>query len=203
MITLNGNILCAIDVETTGTNPQHHEMTQVTFLPLTKDLEPSREFVPFDLLLHIDYEERIEWDALRVTKTDFMKHQQVAMDKYQAADLFEDWVAKFNLPIGKKIMPLAHNWPFDRGFIMEWLQPTAYDNFIDGRFRDSMVLAAAINDIYDRRNEPAPFTRINLSVLCKKLNVVNKSAHNSLADCEATAQVYKKLLDKRWLDAVK
>jgi DNA polymerase III epsilon subunit-like protein len=200
MITLNGNVLCAIDVETTGLVAGFHEITQVCFLPLDNDLEPRKDIVPFDLLLRIDYEERIDWDALKVTKTNFMKHQQRAMDKYRAADLFEEWVDKLNLPLYKRISPLAHNWPFDKAFIQDWLQPTAFGTHIDGRFRDSMATAIAINDIYDRVNEPTPFAKVNLSWLAKTLKIEHHQAHSALGDCITTAKVYKQLLLKGYLN---
>jgi DNA polymerase III epsilon subunit-like protein len=200
MITLNGNVLCAIDVETTGLIPGHHEITQVCFLPLDFDLKPKKNIVPFDILLKIEHEDRIDWNALKVSKTNFFKHQQVSIDKYRAADLFEDWVEKLKLPIYKRISPLAHNWPFDRAFILDWLQPTAFGEFIDGRYRDTMATANAINDIYDKLNESTPFPKVNLSYLAAMLKIPHKGAHNALNDCVVTSQVYKALLSKGYLD---
>lgn len=201
MITLNGNVLCVIDVETTGTTPGYHEITQVCVLPLDNNLNPRKDIIPFDLNLHIDYEERINWDALRVSKINFFKHQQSAIDKYVAADLFDEWVKKLNLPINKRISPLAHNWPFDRAFILDWLQPTAFGCYIDGRFRDTMAFAASLNDIYDLHTEPIPFPKINLSYLASLLKIPHTSAHSALSDCVVTAEVYKKLLTKGYLDS--
>ena len=199
MITLNGNVLCAIDVETTGLNPGYHEITQVCFLPLDSNLKPRKDIVPFDLLLKIEYEDRISWDALKISKINFMKHQQVAFDKYSAADLFEEWVEKLNLPPNKRISPLAHNWPFDRAFIMDWLQPAAFGHYIDGRFRDTMSLAAAINDIYDRLAEPAPFPKINLGYLASVLKIPHRGAHTAINDCDVTAKIYAQLITKGYL----
>jgi len=200
MVTLNGNVLCAIDVETTGTVAGYHELTQVCFLPLDDDLNPRKDVVPFDLLIKIEREERIDWDALRITKTNFMKHQQTAIDQYTAADLFDSWVEKLNLPLNKRISPLAHNWPFDRSFIMEWLQPTGFGNYIDGRYRDSMATANSINDTYDLLNEPIPFPKVNLAYLVSLLKLERHGAHTALGDCMDTAQVYRKLITKGYLD---
>lgn len=200
MITLNGNVLCAIDVETTGLIPGFHEITQVCFLPLDTNLNPRKDIVPFDLNLRIEFEERIDWDALKVSKINFMKHQQQAMDKYRAADLFEDWIEKLKLPLNKRISPLAHNYPFDRAFIMDWLQPTAFGVHIDGRFRDTMALAISINDIYERLCEPIPFPKVKLAYLCNVLKVEHIRAHSALGDCIVTPQVYRALITKGYLD---
>lgn len=202
MVTLNGNVLCVIDVETTGLQPGFHEITQVCFLPLDDTLNPRRDVGPFDLNLHIDYEERIDWNALKLSKINFLKHQQEAIDKYDAADLFESWVEKLKLPPNKRISPLAHNWPFDRAFIFDWLQPTAFGAYIDGRFRDTMALAASINDIYDHKNEPIPFPKINLPYLCSMLKIPHEGAHTALNDCIVTAEVYKNLLKEGYLQGV-
>ena len=201
MITLNGNVLCAIDVETTGTKPGHHEITQVCFLPLDDNLEPHKKIMPFDIELFIEHEDRIDWEAFRVSKINFFQHQQQAINKDIAADLFEQWIENLKLPPNKRISPLAHNWPFDRSFIIEWLQPTAFSTYIDGRFRDSMTLAIGINDIYDFATEPTPFPKVNLAYLASQLKIPHNGAHNALADCITTAQVYKKLLKIRYLNA--
>ena len=201
MIHLNGNVLVCIDVETTGLQAGFHEITQVCFLPLGPDLKPRQDIVPFDLLLKIEREDRIEWDALKVSKTDFFKHQQTAMDKYEAADLFEDWVQKLNLPERKRISPLAHNWKFDQGFIRDWLGNISYETYIDGRSRDTMEAALYINDVYDNRNEPIPFPKVNLSYVAAQLKIPHDRAHNALADCVVTAEVYKKLVSGSYLEA--
>ena len=201
MIHLNGNVLCAIDVETTGLKAGHHEIVQVCFLPLDGDLKPRRDVVPFDLNLKVEFEDRIDWDAFRVTKINFFKHQQTAMDKYEAADLFDGWVQKLKLPERKRISPLAHNWIFDAGFIKDWLGPTSFETVIDGRYRDTMTLALGINDIYDRNNEPIPFPKVNLSYIASQLKIAHENAHSALGDCVVTAEVYKGLLLKGYLDA--
>jgi DNA polymerase III epsilon subunit-like protein len=202
MLHLNGNVLVVCDVETTGLRAGYNEITQVAFLPLGPDLKPKRDIVPFDLLLKIEHEERIDWDALRVTKTDFFKHQQVAMCKYEAADLFEDWVQKLKLPERKRISPLAHNWKFDQSFIVDWLGHASFELFFDGRARDTMEAALYINDVYDNRNEPIPFPKVNLSYIASMLKIPHDRAHNALADCVITAEVYRLLVAGKYLEAV-
>ena len=200
IITLNGNVMCSIDVETTGLVAGYHEITQVCFLPLDKQMKVRRDIVPFDLWLKIEHEDRISWDALRVSKTNFFKHQQLAIDKWTAVDMFEDWITKLKLPPNKRISPLAHNWPFDRGFIQEWLCPKTFDLHMDGRFRDTMAMALGINDIYEFRHEPIPFAKVNLAWLCKTLKTQHKGDHSALGDCIATSDVYLELVkEQRYL----
>lgn len=198
MIHLNGNLLCAIDVETTGVDPQKHEITEICVLPLDAKLGIRKDIVPFNIFIKPEKVENIEWDALRVSQTDFMKLCQNGMEKYQAADLFDEWYDKLKLPERKRISPLAHNWPFDREFIKEWLGTASYELHIDGRFRDSMATALAINDEYDAKNEPIPFPKVNLSYIASTLKIDFDKIHNALDDCVLTAKVYSDLIHRRF-----
>jgi DNA polymerase III epsilon subunit-like protein len=185
-----------MDVETTGLKVGHHEITQICCLPLDGNLKPRQDILPFDLMLHIDFEERIDWEALRVTKTNFFKHQQASIDKWEAAELFESWVERLNLREGKRICPLAHNWPFDKGFVSHWLGHEMFELLIDGRFRDTMALALAINDEYDHKNEPVMFPKVNLGYIASQLKIQHQGAHSALGDCITTAEVYKTLISR-------
>ena len=46
MIHLNGNILCAVDVETTGLEVGFHEIWQIAVLPLDSNIKPNKDILP-------------------------------------------------------------------------------------------------------------------------------------------------------------
>lgn len=194
LIHLNGNQLCVIDVETTGLIPFHHEITEICILPLDEKLEVRRDIPPFDVRMKVEFEDRIDWEAFRITKIDFYKLQQTGIDKYQAADLFERWVEKFKLRFNKRISPLAHNWCFDQMFVRDWLGNGSYEDVIDGRYRDTQALALYLNDVADLKVEQNPFNKVNLGWLAKTLDIENPRSHSALGDCITTAAVYKRLI---------
>ena len=194
LIHLNGNILCAIDCETTGLDPNVHEIVEVCFLPLNSNLEPRRDIVPFDIQIRPENLDIIDFDAFKINKIDFYKLCQTAMDKHQAADLFESWANKLNLAHSKRISPLAHNWLFDAQFIKSWLGPKTYEFYIDGRYRDTLCASLYENDKADRRAECVPFSKVNLTWLATTLKIEHERAHTALGDCLVTAQVYRDMV---------
>lgn len=198
MIHLNGNLLCTIDTETTGLDPDQHEIFEICILPLDYKLEVSRDIIPFNIKIRPEKEDNIEWGAMQATQQDFMQLCQTGLDKWVAADLFERWFEKLGLAERKRIMPLAHNWIFDKVFIQKWLGNAAFDLHFDGRYRDTMSLALSINDEYDAKNERVPFPKLNLSYIATQLKLDFDKVHNALDDCILTTQVYKELVYRRF-----
>jgi DNA polymerase III epsilon subunit-like protein len=194
MIHLNGHIICVIDTETTGLNPDVNEIIEISVLPLDFNLEPRKDVPFFDIQIKPENEDAIDHDAFKVNKTDFYKLMQTGMDKYDAAELFVEWFDKLKLAENKRIMPLAHNWSFDCEFIKKWLGPKTFHYHIDGRYRDSMSTAQYINDRADSKGQSIPFPKVNLGYIASQLKIPHDNAHTALGDCIVTGQVYKELI---------
>ncbi len=190
---LNGNCLCAIDVETTGLTPGHHEIYQVALLPLDPDLKPMK-IIPFYQDLQILYPDRIDKKAVKMNRTVFAQKQQRAMDPFTAADLLDTWMERLELPIYKRICPLAQNWPFDRSFLIEWLGKKSFEHLFSPWYRDTMVVSQFHSDLMDLHGEHIVFPEHNLAYLGQKLSIKNQKPHDALQDCVTTAEVYRRLL---------
>ena len=208
MIHLNGNLLAAIDVETTDTVPGFHDVWQVCVLILDDDIKPDKRVTPFYVDMRPKRPENIDQQALSVCRMDFALKMQRALDPWDAADLFDEWFEKLKmhtptrpplLPERKKLVPVAQNWPFDRSFMTEWLGPTSFEAFFHPWYRDTLPVAQYLNDKYAK--DPmcvlaakVPFPKSNLAYLCSQLKVKNAKAHDALQDCIATAEVYRQMV---------
>src|SRR5690606_30950295 len=91
MIHLNGHLLCAVDVETTGIDPTKNEIVQVAVLPLDSNIKPLKSVMPFYLNLTPQNLDAIDYKALKVTRKTLADLILNSMDPYKAADLFDEW----------------------------------------------------------------------------------------------------------------
>lgn len=196
---LNGNLLCAIDTETTGLDCTMHEMIQIAIVPLDNNIEPIRTIPPFYIEIKPEHPERITKEAMSVNMIDMAKICDRGHDRIKAIDLLESWIDKLGLSYTKygnrrKIVPLGQNYQFDRGFISAWLGHKMYEELFHYHYRDTMIAANFINDRAAFMAEPVPFVKTNLQWLAQKLNIQTDKAHDALQDCLTCAGVYKKLL---------
>jgi DNA polymerase III epsilon subunit-like protein len=191
---LNGNILCVIDVETTGLVVGKNEIIQICILPLNHRLEPDPEIMPFDMYIKPQYE--IDSHVKRTNRKLLAKAINMGVDPYYAAELFDAWVDGLHLKEGKRISPLAQNWAFDREFIKDWLGDENFTYRIDGRYRDLMSVALFLNDVAAIHVEPYPFPKVNLRYLASQLKIDTEEErfHDAVYDCIVTAKVYKQMV---------
>lgn len=193
-IHLNGNILCAIDVETTGLRAGYHDIFQICILPLDSNFKPSKTVLPFYTEMLPRRPENTDPKAISLNKTEYAQLLINGLDSDRVADLLIEWFDKLPLPIKKNIIPLAHNWVFDRGFILDWLGHETFEHIFAPMYRDTMVAASYDNDRADFHVTQIPFPKVNLKYLCSQLKVENQRHHDALADCVATAEVYRRMV---------
>jgi DNA polymerase III epsilon subunit-like protein len=193
LINMNNNLLCAVDVETTGTVFGHHEIIQVAAVPLNHDFEPHPDYRFFYLNLAPDFPKRASKEA---TAKHGIKIEGLedCVSQVRGAELFEEWFNNLDLPMGKRLTPLAHNGGFERGFLSHWLGQEAYDAIWQSHPRDSMLLALSINDVYCWHGRVHPFHTVSLISMCNRFGIPLDNAHDALADCLATAKLYAELM---------
>lgn len=195
MIHLNGNKLCAVDCETSGLNPDEHELLQICVLPLDSDFKPDPKVTPFYMEMQPMYPKKIQKRALAVNGLDLNHLMTNCVPGHRVADLFVDWFDGLGLAPNKGIVPLGQNYQFDMRFIRAWLGNLTYEMcFKDQGHRDTKCVINFINDRAYQKGLPIPFPKTGLSAVATRLGINTDGAHDAMADCIMTAKVYKKLM---------
>ena len=191
---LHGNMLASVDVETTGTVPGYHEIVQIAVAPLSDDLRPLAGVTPFYTNLRPEHPERVDlrsWQIHGLCLDDLIENAPIPE---RAADMLVEWFEALHLPISKRLVPLAHNWPFECGFLKAWLGPQGMDHVFHYHSRDAMGFAVALNDKAVFAGRQPLFESVSLSNLCRFFNVENAKPHDALSDALAEAEVYRAML---------
>lgn len=198
----NGNQVCAIDCETTGLDPQWHEICQIAIVPLMHDfsMRKSEGIYPLVLKLKPNHPETVDPKAMTVNKQDLHDLLENGIDQEVAKVILREWTDKLGLPftpsgVRKRIIPLGHNYDFDKSFIQAWLGQAEYDELFDYEIRDTKRVVAYINDRASMRGEDIPFPHTKLTRVAFRLGVDATNAHDALQDCLITANVYRRLMD--------
>lgn len=178
--------LAFIDLETTGTNPEVHEIIEIGCIVAEQLPRPNRgpelkKIDELDIKVRPEHIERAEAGALRVNGYN-------EADWLFATDLklaMETLIKKTNgaIVVGQNI---AFDWAFlEKGFEKTELK----HNFHDFHMLDLVSLAFA--KLYD---DPDYNQKFGLRFLCERFGVKNEKAHSAMSDIQATFDVYKKLL---------
>ena len=196
LVHLNGCLMAAIDLETTGTRPGHHEIIQIAVVPLDSDFKPLADVRPFYTLVKPEHPER-ESRGRQAEAQDSDDGTPAARPGIgpSVADWLHDWFVALKLPFKKCLVPLAHNWAFESSFLKAWLGVEA-----DGPdLPQPRPRRDALRDLAERQGRlrgragPVPTGRPRRHVQAK-LGIVNTNPHDALADCLAEAEVYHTLL---------
>lgn len=194
LVHLNGNLMAAVDLETTGTRAGYHEPIQIAVVPLDSDLRPLDGVNPFYTNIKPLFPERAEAGAGRVHGLNLDELVKHAPEPGRVADLLYEWWERLDLPFEKTLVPLAHNWAFESSFLKAWLGVDLAQKLFHSHARDSMLYALSINDKAVFAGESVPFARVGLTSMCKKFGVINANPHDALCDSLAEAEVYRALL---------
>jgi len=199
---LNGDLICAIDLETTGLDPNKNEAYEIAVIPLDSQLKPRRDIIPFHLIMRpgrcwIENGQLVgefEAEAVKMNKETFMLALREGIDTDEAIDHFERWFDSLNLAHGKRIIPLGQNYAFDKSFLQAWMGVKHYEYFFHYHYRDTMHVALFLNDLAWFNGEPIPLPKVSLRYLCSQLKVRNDKPHSAIADAMAEAEIYRQLI---------
>lgn len=205
LMNLNGHVLCGFDCETTGLTAGYNDLIEVAIVPLGADLKPSKKVMPFvsKLFPKDRFPDSWEEGAERVHRISRATLVNEGQDPWKAADRFEEWVGKLGLGPNKKVAPLAFNWPFDKAFILDWLQPKTFDALIWHRYRDVMPAILMLNDKAEFDGRDCPFPQTGLQDVRQRMNIPENAAHSALGDVLTTIECYRELITGSWFKGEK
>jgi DNA polymerase III epsilon subunit-like protein len=178
-------------LETTGTQPGYHEIIQIAIVPLNRDIRPLQELPVFYQNIKPKFPKRASKAATAkhgITIEDLVLE---APESEKVEDMLVEWFERLELPFGKVLVPLAHNWAFECSFLKAWLGVDMVDKVFHSHARDGMLTAIHLNDRAAFAGEPEPFNRVGLGSVCRKFGIVNTHAHDALADAYAGAEAYR------------
>jgi DNA polymerase III epsilon subunit-like protein len=194
MVHLNGNLIAAVDYETLGRRAGYHDLVQIAVVPLNSDLRPLEGVRPFYTPMRPRHPKRVERKAVQVHGLDIDELLIHAPDPKRVQDLFVEWHSQLELPFGKKLIPLAHNWAFEYGFTVAWLGIELTSELFYGHPRDSMLVAGYINDREAMLGNAPPFHMLGLKSMARKFGIINEKPHDAFHDAITEAEVYRTLV---------
>ncbi len=195
---LNGNMLCAMDIETTGLDVHNHEIYQIAIVPLDAYFRRHPKYKFFDMTLQPQKEESIDWQGMKKNNNqdDVRAALLTGIHPDEADELLVKWFNRLHLGEDRKLIPLAHNWAgIDKVFIQKWLGPKTFELIFHHQYRDTMEAAIYINDRAGHRGEAAPFFNLQLGDLCNYLKIERGRLHTAIEDSCLTAEIYNRLLN--------
>jgi len=176
------NNLAFIDVETTGFDPQKHEVIEIGCVVVKQLNDIGTEFqILKELELKIKPERLEDADpgALRVNgynDADWL----FAHTLHEAMTVFAEAT--------KDAVFVAHNLAFDYSFIQEAFKKTGIENKMFFQKMDTISIAFA------KLHKDPTVERFSLQKLTEYFGIVNQRAHTALADARATFEVYEKMM---------
>ncbi len=177
--------LAFIDTETTGTDPNLHEIIELAVI-ICKQTPREGRGPKLEILeecewkIKMEHPEKAEEQALRVNgynEVDWM----FAIDRKKAMQEFAKKTESCSF--------VSHNLVFDYSFIQKAFEETQVENRMHYAKLDTISMAFA--RLYDAPQAD----KFSLRALCELLKVENSKAHTALADTRALVEVYRKMMN--------
>ncbi len=185
------------DLETGGLNPRRHPIIQIGAVAVDADLSPIETF-----------EQKVQFDARKANRHSLRKNHfqfgiwaREAIEPRAAARAFAAFLRRHATVsvLGRDGVPYfvaqlaAHNAAFDGPFLQAWFAKLQV--YLPANRHMLCTLQRALWRCNERPNEPQP-RNLKLATLCQHFGVPlhAAAAHDALADAEATAALYRKML---------
>jgi exonuclease I len=194
MIQLWKDVFVALDVETTGLNPQIHEISQLSAVVATSTLQVDSRYPSFNMYIQPTNLAVIESKALAKSHLTLDFLQAHGVDSSAALRYWHDWLRAATEKSGGRVIPIGFNYVFDRDFLISFMGYDAYNTTFGAHVRDVMRVFTYVYDRISFSEHNPGFTSFGLAKCCEALGVENIRAHDSLHDSIATLECYRRLM---------
>lgn len=175
-----------IDTETTGLSPRFNKTLTIGLLLINIEkthlniLDQNHIFVKHD-----NYHTTKE--AMKVNKIDLKQHTLKAVYPTKACNQINSFIKKNDI---RKTPLVGHNIHFDKGFLNALFQQGETNSLLHTESEDTMQIWRNLQ----KQNIIPSHLRATLGHLATHFDIDYTKAHDALADCHITAQVYHKML---------
>lgn len=174
--------LVFLDVETTGLNPEVHEIIELGAVVARAEGNVLRETARLDFKIQPKNIALADPQALRINGYD--------ASQWLFAATLEDVLRQFK-DTAKGGVLVAHNLSFDWAFLSKAFEKTEIENTLHYHKLDTISIAFA------KLAEEEDINKFSLRALCEHFGIENKRAHSAFSDAYATFELFKKLMGMR------
>ena len=192
---LNHNALCAIAIDHTGEDPRRCDLVEICVVLLDNFIRPSKKLMPFYNQIAPFRPDTVDFKTASISRDKIYAAIQHGLEPSLAADRFEEWFGRLNLPERKKIVPLTYNWPVIREYLHTWLGTANFNYIFAEEYRDIMGVTYYINDCRNQVQKTIPYPRPeHLAYLCAQHGLEMRLSNDVMLRCQQMIKLYAQLL---------
>lgn len=178
-IDLRQRPLVFVDIETTGLDPNTHEIIEIACLVVD----------PQTLEVKKEYHSKVQPKHLETADPIALEKNKFSPEAWVSAKPLRQVLDELNT-LAPSGMPVGYNVSFDRKFIEEAFQKERVVSNFDYHWIDIMSL------VYWKLLSDRRLKRLKLIHVCKVLDVSLEEAHTAMGDIRATLAVYRYLKEE-------
>lgn len=184
MLPLWKNPLVAIDIRTTGPDPERHEICQLAAVKLNSDLVPRHGIDKLILNIIPDYRDSVNTTYLIKYSLPFERLMMTGCTQADALRLWRDWAGSFAM------LPVCYGWDTIQPFMTKFTGPDFYIRPV----RDLLTYAAYAHDRHHFFAYNPGFTSFTRKRLYEICNVNCFDLKDAMLTCLANVDSIRWLL---------
>lgn len=174
--------LAFVDIETTGLDPDRHEIIELAVVLVRQTGDEGKEF---EILEELEF--KVKPERIQDADPQSLKVNGYDPSAWIFANTLDEAIKAFSEKTKDAIF-VAHNLTFDYAFIEKAFKKTGVPNLMFYPKIDTISVAFA------KLHANPRIDKFRLQKLCEYFGIQNERAHSALADTRALFEVYKRLM---------